>query len=120
MNEWGKQREKNKRTFDQYMAIFKENNTQIPVSIIDYWNSGESGDDKESKKDDTQEIKLMRSNRPLAKFRLKSYSNNILINFFDPKFESKLSRRNQFQQLNWQVWNQSILIKNGRKRLYFD
>ena len=33
--------------------------------------------------------KLMRSNHPQAKFCLKSYSNNLLINFFDPKSESE-------------------------------
>ena len=32
--------------------------------------------------------KLMRSNRPQAKFHLKSYLNRLLIDFFDPKSKS--------------------------------
>ena len=45
-------------------------------------------------------VKLMRSNRPQAKYHFQWNLNPLLINFFNPKLslESKLSRRNQFQQ----------------------
>ena len=45
-------------------------------------------------------VKLMRSNRPKAKIGFKSYSNCLLIDFFDPisSLEIKSSRRNRFQQ----------------------
>ena len=46
-------------------------------------------------------IKLMRSNRPQAKYCFKSDSIRLLIDFFDPKspLESKLSQQNRFQQM---------------------
>ena len=75
--------------------------------------------------------KLLRSNRPQAKFRLKSSSNRLLIKFFNPKSESEseLSRPNQFQQLKKRLKSSKsidfnlkwlIYIKNGQKGLNFD
>ena len=46
-----------KRTFDQYVEIFKENNPQILQSILEYRNQhGESKDDMENDSDLTQEM----------------------------------------------------------------
>ena len=55
--------------------------------------------------------KLMRSNRPPAKIRFKSYSNRILINFIDPNslLDFKLSRQSRFQQMDFnQKWSNLI------------
>ena len=77
----------------------------------------------------SMDSKLMRANQPQAKFHLKWYLNNILLDFFDPKSESELSQRNQFQWLKKRLKSSksidsnqklSIYIKNGQKRLTFD
>ena len=69
----------------------------------------------------------MQWDQPWAKFRLKSDSNCILIDFFDPIWDVRFIRRDD----TIQIWTQNLilnsnlveniwnLIENGQKQLYF-
>ena len=59
--------------------------------------------------------KLMQSNRPQAKFRLKSDSNCLLIDFFDPITAALFTRRTHSIQIRTRIrLKSSILVKNGQ------